>query len=294
MKLRNFAIMVMAASVLTGCNIRRGAPADVEYDSYKSPYHVVRRGETIASIAQNYHIDKRELVRLNGMKPPYRISVGQKLLVGARQSSVRDEFYSPATDAPQQGEVKVATLAPLPGTEEEGISNHQPFGTPEYAADMGQADEIASPPEDDSEIAGAEVETPAKVYKPLGETPQSAAFYTWPVQGKIVKGFSGGKGGHTGINISAAKGTPVKAANNGVVSRTEQIPGYGKVVLVRHQDGIITVYAHLDQITVKRGDMVKAGQKIGTVGKTGNVKEPQLHFKINKGKTPVDPTKYLD
>ncbi|AIK95781.1 LysM peptidoglycan-binding domain-containing M23 family metallopeptidase [Candidatus Odyssella acanthamoebae] len=294
MKLRNFAIMVMAASVLAGCNIRRDAPADVEYDSYKSPYHVVRRGETIASIAKDYHIDKRELVRLNGMKPPYRISIGQKLLVGARQSAARDEFYSPATDEQQQGEVKVATLAPLPGTEEEGVASQQPFGATDYAQDMGHAEEIASAPEDESEMATADVETPAKAYKPLGQTPQSAAFYTWPVRGKIVKGFSTGKGGHTGINISAAKGTPVKAANNGVVSRTEQIPGYGKVVLVRHQDGVITVYAHLDQITVKRGDVVTAGQKIGTVGKTGNVKEPQLHFKINKGKTPVDPTKYLD
>ncbi|MBW8310277.1 MAG: M23 family metallopeptidase [Candidatus Paracaedibacteraceae bacterium] len=294
MKLRNFAIMVIAASVLASCTTRRGGPADVEYDSYKSPYHIVRRGETIASIANTYHIDKRELVRLNGMKPPYRISVGQKLLVGARQPSGHDEFYSPATDAQQQGEVKVATLAPLPGTEEEGIANQQPFAGPEYGQEMGRGEEIASAPEDETEIAAADSETPIKAYRPLGETPKSAAFYTWPVRGKIVKGFSAGKGGHTGINISAAKGTPVKAANNGVVSRTEQIPGYGKVVLVRHQDGIITVYAHLDQITVKRGEVVTAGQKIGTVGKTGNVKEPQLHFKINKGKTPVDPTKYLD
>ncbi len=294
MKLRNFAILVMAASVLASCTARRSGPADVEYDSYKSPYHIVRRGETIASIAKNYHLDKRELVRLNGMKPPYRISVGQKLLVGVRSSSVHDEFYAPATDAYQQGDVKVATLAPLAGTEEEGAADQQPFVRPEYGQEMGRAEEIAPVPEDEAEMAAADSEAPAKAYMPLGETPKSAAFYTWPVRGKIVKGFSAGKGGHSGINISAAKGTPVKAANNGVVSRTEQIPGYGKVVLVRHQDGVITVYAHLDQITVKRGDIVTAGQKIGTVGKTGNVKEPQLHFKINKGKTPVDPTKYLD
>ncbi len=294
MKLRNLIIVMMAASALSGCSLRKGGPADVEYDSYQSPYHVVQRGETIASIAKNYHVDKRELVRLNGMKPPYRIAVGQKLLVGAHSAQRHDEFYSPAEDAPQQGDVKVSTLAPLPGTEE-GAQNDQ-MGAPQS---IEQGEEITSTSEEDtSENPVQETSQDAadteKSYKPIGQAPKAAAFFSWPVRGKIVKGFSTGKGGHTGINISAPKGTPVKAANNGVVSRTEQIPGYGKVVLVRHDKGMITVYAHLDQITVKRGDVIEAGQKIGTVGKTGNVKEPQLHFKINKGKTPVDPATMLD
>lgn len=298
MKLRNLAIMLMAASVLAGCSTRKGGPADVEYDSYRSPYHVVHRGETIASIAKQYHLDKREIVRLNGMKPPYRISVGQKILVGTHAPDGHDEFYSPAADAPQEGEVKVASLAPLPGTEEETQAPQAGgFGPSDYQSLDKTEEAVSTDHETNPEAQETSVEAEPnveKAYKPLGDAPRSSAFYTWPVKGNIVKGYSEGKGGHTGINISAPKGTPVKAANNGVVSRTEQIPGYGKVVLVRHQDGIITVYAHLDQISVKRGDTVSAGQKIGTVGKTGNVKEPQLHFKINKGKTPVDPTKYLD
>ena len=289
MKLRNLIIVMLAASALTGCSTRKGGPADVEYDTYQSPYHVVGRGETIASIAKSYHIDKRELVRLNGMKPPYRIVVGQKLLVGAHSAKRHDEFYSPAEDAPQQGDVQVNTLAPLPGTEE-SPENREELGTPQS---IEQEEEITSTSEDDS-VTQQNADDPEKTYKPLGQSPKSAAFFSWPVRGKIAKGFSSGKGGHSGINITAPKGTPVKAANNGVVSRTEQIPGYGKVVLIRHDKGMITVYAHLDQITVKRGDAVEAGQKIGTVGKTGNVKEPQLHFKINKGKTPVDPATMLD
>jgi murein DD-endopeptidase MepM/ murein hydrolase activator NlpD len=289
MKLRNLMIVMLAASALTGCSTRKGGPADVEYDTYQSPYHVVGRGETIASIAKSYHIDKRELVRLNGMKPPYRIVVGQKLLVGAHSGKRHDEFYSPAEDAPQQGDVQVNTLAPLPGTEETP-ENREELGAPQS---IEQGEEVTSTSEDDS-VAQQNANDLEKTYKPLGQSPKSAAFFSWPVRGKIAKGFSSGKGGHSGINITAPKGTPVKAANNGVVSRTEQIPGYGKVVLIRHDKGMITVYAHLDQITVKRGDVVEAGQKIGTVGKTGNVKEPQLHFKINKGKTPVDPATMLD
>ncbi len=295
MKLRNLMIVMLAASTLTGCSTRKGGPADVEYDTYQSPYHVVGRGETIASIAKSYHIDKRELVRLNGMKSPYRIVVGQKLLVGAHSAKRHDEFYSPAEDAVQEGDVKVNKLAPLPGTEEPP-ENNESFGAPQS---IEQGEEVTSTTDDDAAEPNTEAENQdtneqGKTYQPLGQAPKSAAFFSWPVQGKIVKGFSSGKGGHSGINISAPKGTPVKAANNGVVSRTEQIPGYGKVVLIRHDKGMITVYAHLDQITVKRGDTVGAGQKIGTVGKTGNVKEPQLHFKINKGKTPVDPATMLD
>jgi lipoprotein NlpD len=289
MKLRNFAILLMTASILANCSSRRGGPADVEYDAYQSPYHVVRRGETIASIANRYHIDKHELVRLNGMKPPYRIVVGQKLLVGAHKQSAGNDFYSTSADgsgfytsaSAQEGDVQVSQLAPLPGTEE-------------YADEPQSFDRSGQMDDEDA----ADAESGVQAYKPLGEAPKTAAFYSWPVRGKVIRGFSNGSGGkkgvHTGINISAPRGTPVKAANNGIISRTEQIPGYGKVILVRHQDGFISVYAHLDQITVKRGDTVAAGQKIGTVGKTGNVKEPQLHFKLNKGKTPVDPTKYLD
>ncbi len=292
MKLRNLMIVMLAASALTGCSTRKGGPADVEYDTYQSPYHVVGRGETIASIAKNYHIDKRELVRLNGMKPPYRIVVGQKLLVGAHSAQRHDEFYSPAEDAPQQGDVQVNTLAPLPGTEETP-ENREELGAPQS---IEQGEEVTSTVEEDTTTAQPqqEDEVSDKSYKAIGQAPKSSDFFSWPVRGKTVKGFSAGKGGNSGINISAPKGTPVKAANNGVVSRTEQIPGYGKVVLIKHDKGVITVYAHLDQFSVKRGDVVEAGQKIGTVGKTGNVKEPQLHFKINKGKTPVDPTTMLD
>lgn len=77
--------------------------------------------------------------------------------------------------------------------------------------------------------------------------------------------------------------------------RAQQIQGYGKLVLVKHENGYVTIYAHLDSIGVKRGDVVSAGQRIGTVGKSGNVREPQLHFEIReKGKVAVDPTKFLD
>jgi lipoprotein NlpD len=297
MRRYEFSILFVMAAVLAGCSSRREGPADVEYDAYKSPYHIVKRGETIAGIAQTYHMDKRELVRLNGMKSPYRIVVGQKLLVGAQSASGGDDFAAPASDSTaQRGEVTVSKLAPLPGTEEAGPQ--APVGTFQEVPDGGEG---AAVMQEEEAVDTAEAADPAsqdaaakKVAQPLGEAPKAAEFFSWPVRGKIIRGFSAGKKGHTGINIRAPKGTPVKAANNGVVMATRQIAGYGKVVLIQHQDGLISTYAHLDQIAVKRGDVVEIGQKIGTVGKTGNVSEPQLHFKLNKRRTPVDPIKYLD
>jgi murein DD-endopeptidase MepM/ murein hydrolase activator NlpD len=90
------------------------------------------------------------------------------------------------------------------------------------------------------------------------------------------------------------EGTSVKAADDGVVAYAgNELKGYGNLVLVRHQNGYVTAYAHASELMVKRGDQVKRGQIIAHSGQTGNVSAPQLHFEIRKGKVPVDPTQFL-
>lgn len=287
--------------LLSGCN-QRLDQADLEYDASVSPYHRVRRNETLSTIARDYHMDKRELAQLNGLRPPFRIVVGQKLLVRSLRPSKRvshDPYDMPATEGPlpSTGEVTVNKLAPLPGIQEDNIkivgdqSSFENQNTPSTSENM---------PNDSSEDQAVEQpKEEAKVVKVLPQTPRSASFYTWPVKGRVIKGFTGnkkGKGGNSGIKIAAPQGTPVVAANNGVVARTRQVGGYGKVVLIKHDGGFLSIYSHMNEIKVKRGDVVQAGQQIGTVGKTGNAPEPQLHFEIRKngGKTPVDPTTLLD
>jgi murein DD-endopeptidase MepM/ murein hydrolase activator NlpD len=98
-----------------------------------------------------------------------------------------------------------------------------------------------------------------------------------------------------GINIAAAQGTPVVAAENGVVAYAgNELPSYGNLILIRHADGWNTAYAHLDQMLVAKGDKVSRGQKIGTVGSTGGVSSPQLHFELRKGKQVIDPADFLE
>jgi murein DD-endopeptidase MepM/ murein hydrolase activator NlpD len=118
----------------------------------------------------------------------------------------------------------------------------------------------------------------------------------WPVRGRLIAGFGpSGKGLHNdGINIGAPQGTKVLAAESGIVAYAgSELKGFGNLLLIRHADGITTAYAHNEKLLVARGDEVKKGQLVATVGKTGNVDTPQLHFEVRVGTQAVDPMGYL-
>lgn len=122
------------------------------------------------------------------------------------------------------------------------------------------------------------------------------ASFRWPAKGRVISGFGarGTSGVNDGINIALPEGTPVRAAESGtVVHADDALKGYGKLVLIRHPNGYVSVYAHNGELNVKRGESVKRGQVIAKSGQTGNVTAPQLHFEIRKGATPIDPMKQL-
>ena len=120
--------------------------------------------------------------------------------------------------------------------------------------------------------------------------------FRWPVRGRVITAFGPKPSGqqNDGINVSVPEGTPIKAAEDGVVAYAgNELKTYGNLVLVRHSNGYVTAYAHASEIMVKRDDPVKRGQIIAKSGQTGNVAAPQLHFEIRKGSTPVDPAPFL-
>ena len=132
-----------------------------------------------------------------------------------------------------------------------------------------------------------------KTAEPAGGLPS----FRWPVRGRVIASFGPTPNGlqNDGINLAVPEGTPVKAAEDGVVAYAgNELKGYGNLVLVRHSNGFVTAYAHASEILVKRGETVKRGQVIAHSGQTGNVTSPQLHFEIRKGSTPVDPSQYLN
>ncbi len=125
---------------------------------------------------------------------------------------------------------------------------------------------------------------------------RSSSKFSWPLRGKILSVYGAKNNGlfNDGINISAPLGAAVKAAENGVVAYAgNEVKGMGNLIIIQHSDGWMTIYAHLDSMSVKRGARVGVGTQIGRVGKTGKVDQPQLHFEIRKGTKAYNPTQYL-
>lgn len=324
--MKNYKIIKIALAIFTigsliGCTARKGPPASVHYDKKSTPYHVVKKGDSIASIARKYGMNKRELIRVNGLESPYRIVKGQRLLVRAHTSSIAskdaenniDETEVPATEGlgsvPDDDDVQVKPLAPMSGiTGGAGMGGAGQKGALESEGRLNPEIDDEAEAEQDSrkgkydEENIDEVENRSKrkdndQVSRIAPPPPAAAGYTWPAQGTVIRNFNPtgkGKAQNDGINIAASKGAPVVAANNGVVAHAgNQLRGFGNVVLVKHDNGTMTVYAHLDKVSVKKGDVLSAGQKLGTIGQTGTVKDPQLHFEIRKGRKPIDPNQFL-
>lgn len=120
--------------------------------------------------------------------------------------------------------------------------------------------------------------------------------FDWPVNGKILARFGRQPNGETndGISILIPEDTPIKSAEDGVVVYAGNgLKGFGNLVLVRHANNYVTVYAHAKELKVKRGDQIRRGQVIGASGRTGNVIAPQLYFEVRKRSAPVDPLRFL-
>jgi murein DD-endopeptidase MepM/ murein hydrolase activator NlpD len=126
--------------------------------------------------------------------------------------------------------------------------------------------------------------------------PRAGRAFVWPVRGRVVSDY-GPKGGglhNDGINIAAAQGTPIRAAESGVVVYAgNELRGFGNLILLQHAEGWMTTYAHAEEIVVHRGEQVRRGQVIGRVGSTGNVTSPQVHFEIRRGSRAVNPREHL-
>jgi murein DD-endopeptidase MepM/ murein hydrolase activator NlpD len=126
--------------------------------------------------------------------------------------------------------------------------------------------------------------------------PPSAVTFAWPVTGPVISDFGSTSNGgrNDGINIATAMDAPIRASASGTVTYAgDELKGYGNLVLIKHEGGYTTAYAHADRLLVQRGDFVAKGQVIGYAGQTGDVTRPQLHFEIRSNTTPVNPRAYL-
>ncbi|MGA8612060.1 MAG: peptidoglycan DD-metalloendopeptidase family protein [Xanthobacteraceae bacterium] len=234
--------------------------------------HVVTPGETLQSIARLYGKSALTLAKANNIRPNAPMQVGERIIIpdGREKEKLRAEV------PPERVTHDVAN-AESPRSAWRTTPVEQPTAKTSKLAEQTPAKETTPP---------------VKAAEPAGSLPS----FRWPARGPVLAGFGPQPGGlqNDGIDVAMPNGTPVKAADDGVVTYAgDELKGYGNLVLIRHSTGYVTAYAHANEILVKHGDVVKRGQVIARSGATGTVKEPELHFEIRKGATPVDPSQFL-
>ena len=270
--------------------------------SISPSYVTIKKGDTVYSLSRKYNVPTRALIETNGLRAPFLLSPGQRLkLPPASIHVVRkgDTVYSIS----RRYNVDMSLLARQnkikpPYDIYEGQFLKLPGSIVEPSKTQVAARASVSKPSSEK-TAAKKAKAPTKknaVRLPPPPT-RSKGKFAWPVDGKVMTKFgSAGAGRHNdGINIRIAEGASVRAAENGVVAYAgNELKGFGNLLLIKHADGWITAYAHNKEILVKRGQTVKRGQPVAKAGKTGNAKEPQLHFEIRKGTKAVDPLAYLE
>lgn len=293
---------------------------------YNTSY-TVQPGDSLYGISRAHGVKFSELQQVNGITDPRRVKPGTVLRIpGGSEAPARVAANTPpAPPLPpamrRQPEAPVtqpvAEVQP-PVTESQpqrygAATTTQPTiinGEKRVASLSNQTNDASpvvpplqpSPPERRPEATAQPAAPEQKVA--IAAPPPSSGPATvdsvklrWPASGKIIAGFGSRPDGthNDGINLQVPLGTDVHAAESGVVAYAgSELKGYGNLVLLRHDNGWVTAYAHNDELLVKRGDKVRRGQVIAKAGKTGSVDRPQLHFELRQGSRPVDPIPYLE
>ncbi|PKB19427.1 murein DD-endopeptidase MepM/ murein hydrolase activator NlpD [Novosphingobium kunmingense] len=236
--------------------------------------HTVKAGETLGGIANRAEVPRVLIIEANGLKAPYALRTGQKLVIPRRR-----------THTVKDGET--------------GFGIAMDFGVPWSQIALASGVNPKAPVRTGQKLTiptlarAAVAAAPSVPVEADGDVPA----FRWPVTGPVRRAFAAqgsGKTGHDGIDVLADKGTAIRAAAAGKVIYAGEGPKeYGKTVILFHGGRWTTTYSYLDAITVTDGEEVRSGQRIGLNGETGLAAQPQLHFEIRRNRVPLDPAKYL-
>lgn len=244
---------------------KAATPAAAPSEPAPDGFYIVKRGDTLYSIALDHGADYRDVAQWNALDDATKIRVGQLLRVSPPEDR---RTLVGAARVPER--IEARPLDAGPQAQGEGATRTEPKA-------------VRLPYSKENVAAIGRAEPPAQA--------QSADGFVWPVKGKVLAGFAEPR--NKGIDIDGKLGDPVVAAASGRVTYTGAgIPGLGKLVVIKHDNGFITVYAHNREILVKEQQAVARGQKIAELGAT-DADRPKLHFQIRKGSAPVDPMRYL-
>ena len=226
--------------------------------------HTVKPGETGIAIAIAYGMPWDRIIAINRLSPPFVLEVGDLL-----------RLPTPRQVAQQSPEARARAFSL-------DIDDIITGGEPAVGG------QIAAP----ARPRAVPQRVVPRALEPVGEVP----VLRWPVEGRVLSAFGAKPGGrfNDGVNLKASAGAPVRAAGDGVVAYAgDAIPGFGNLVLIKHPGGWVTAYGHAEAVLVERGTRVAAGDVIARAGATGAVNEPQVHFEVRRGRTPVDPARVV-
>tara|TARA_R110002072_G_scaffold68350_4_gene166466 strand:- start:2043 stop:2975 length:933 start_codon:yes stop_codon:yes gene_type:complete len=301
-------VMVALGTGLAGCSSTPREPARVDYRSGSaysaSPQPVsracadggytVRSGDTLSEIAERCDVAMATLASANNLSRPYTLRPGQVL-----------SMPRPPVHVVQRGEnlYRIGLRYDIPFQQ---LASHNGIRAP-YELEVGQSIQLPY----GAAVASAATSAPTPTYRSPARTqtppPQStlpatqqvansAVSFDWPIRGSILSGFGRKPDGsrNDGINIEARAGAEVRAAAPGqVVYAGSELAGYGQLILLRHEGGFVTAYAHNSRLMVREGEQVSRGQVIAAAGSSGTVEITQVHFEIRRGVNPEDPMRHL-
>lgn len=265
----------------------RWKPAPVAADGRPVPggrEHLVRAGHTGLAIAAAYGVSWRRIAEANGLAPDSILRVGQRLFIPTE--AVARAAARPGRPPPSPEELAARFRLDIEDLLTGSAEAVPPRPAPPAAQAPGPAP--AAPAETgETAVAAKSGPPPAAAVPPL----------VWPAEGRVILSTFGPKPGgrvNDGVNIRTPRGSPVRAAADGeVVYVGDAIESLGTLVILRHAGGAATVYGHLEEAVVARGERVRQGTPIGRAGATGRVREPQLLFQLRLGHRPVDPLPFL-
>ncbi|HUP31256.1 MAG TPA: peptidoglycan DD-metalloendopeptidase family protein [Usitatibacter sp.] len=313
------AACVLLALLMAACAARRPAPVEDRLapqppapEVVKAPEppvekplptHVVKRGETMVGIALQYGLDYRELAAWNNITNPNVLTTGQVLVVAAPLGTrpIALPIAAPtATPLATAGPpIEARPLANTPALKVEPRGQKVPFSeralaqlsSPEAGAPSPAPENVPMPPAPSQPPvpAAPAPAPPPEAEKPAG-TDREDVDWMWPVKGKLLAPFSEAS---KGVDIGGRKGAPVVAAAAGrVVYAGAGLRGYGKLVIIKHNNTWLSAYAHNDNLVVKEQQDVRKGQKIAEMG-ASDTDQVKLHFEVRRQGKPVDPAKVL-
>ncbi|MBW8786031.1 MAG: M23 family metallopeptidase [Novosphingobium sp.] len=241
--------------------------------------HVVQPGETLLGIAHRAKVPRVLIIEANGLTPPYKVETGERLVIPRTRHHTVAKGETGFAIAYRYG-VSWQAIAVA-----NGLDSDKPLkpGQKLLIPTLIKPEAVTQEPE------------PAAAPPPSPAAEAPTARFAWPLEGDMVQAFTRhGKPAHDGVDIAAREGDPVRAAAAGrVIFAGREPQRYGNLVVIDHGDGWTSAYGHLQRTTVREGERVRSGERIGLAGHSGRATRDAVHFELRRNNRPVDPTAEL-